>query len=216
MIEAGKNFTRVLQEEGRQAFDLMDLIDRLKRRGVTCHPRLSPRTGRYRFSFIYDGETLAPSNAQKVIIGHGKLLYDPIRHDPILQRLCEAYEAGLPQPDILRDGEVALPDMPPAEPDASQSPAILTSILRLNDNPGAVEDPSLAALPSGYDELTSLSEASLDERLSGVVLPVGLSGLSDGHRRSAKRWMLRGLMPALAVVREIQRVSATELESSPP
>lgn len=205
MTDAIRAMRRAMTEEVSESQDLLDLIDRLNRRGVSFVPRVAHQKIARGFAFEFEGQHVSASALGNHGSGVGRFLYSPPRHDPIFRKICEMRRSGLPQPMTLKGADVDTEGLPPASVGSSMTPSLLSVILMLDNDPDPAGSPSLYALPNGYDDLSHRTREDLLADLQLEEIPDGFEHLTEDHQASALRWMMRGLRPDLAVLREKRR-----------
>lgn len=205
MSDTISEMRHAMTEEVPKSHDLLDLVDRLNCRGISFMPRATHQKIARGFAFELEGERVSASALGNHGFGVGRLLYSPPRHDPIFRRICEMRRSGLPQPMTLKGADVDTEGLPPASVGSSMTPSLLSVILMLERDPNPEENPSLFALPNGYDDLSRRGREDLLADLHLETLPDGFDQMTEDHQASALRWMMRGLRPDLAVLREKRR-----------
>lgn len=208
--ELHKTFTRT----ALSARGLLHAIDALNAVGIKTFPvfRGEDRLVTLRFKAV-DGDaamTLGELGAGGAL--HGHLYCSVTLHHPVLKALAEFQNAGADQPVILNCAEEVMLDC--GEASSGLSGVLQQQIMRQNETRGPLIT-SRQNVFAVFDRWTGMSRDQLAQnvcRLQPISPEVAeaLQQLPGPFEASALKWMCRGMLPQVAVDRQISLMAVND------
>lgn len=214
--ELHKTFTRT----ALSARGLLHAIDALNVAGILTLPVFRGRDRFVTLRFAEKGGeanmTLGEIGAGSALQGH--LYHSVTHHDPVLRSLATIRDAGAEQPMILDCAEEVTLDC--GEEPSGFSGVLQQQIIRQNETRGPLIT-SRQKVFAVFDSWTGMSRDELAAhvcRAQPLALEVtkALGDLPAAFETSALRWMCRGMLPQVAIDRQISLMTTSDLWADHP